>query len=358
MSELSDDRHARSQAPIRSDDHADRFRDRHAGRSFGGSSGVLFERAMVQTRMAICLADPTRPHMPVVFVNDAFVELTGYGRDDALGRNCRFLQGPDTDTRTVAKIRAALDKREVVVVEILNYRKDGSRFWNALHLGPIYDDTGRLVYYFGSQWDVSDVRAARADEQNARIMARELSHRVKNVFAVIGGLVTVTGRTRGIESEAIEINDRIRALGRAFETTLDDAALGSVQLHPAIAAVLGPYDPAGDRIRLAGAPVRVDPSLVTTLGLALDELAADAVKHGALSAADGTVALDWTASPTGGLIVHWSESGGRDVRHTQGASSLGIAKALVAAIGGSVVQDRRAEGLSVTIEIPDAVAQE
>ncbi|CAM4303393.1 PAS domain-containing protein [Palleronia rufa] len=356
MSETPDDRNAEN--TLQSDSRADRFRERHAGQTFSGPSGVLFGQAMAQTRMAICLADPAEPNMPIVFVNDAFADLTGYGRDEVTGRNCRFLQGPDTDPRTVAKIRSALDSKDVVAVEILNYRKDGSRFWNALHLGPIYDDTGRLVYYFGSQWDVSDVRAARADEQHARMMARELSHRIKNLFAVIGGVVTVTGRTHGIEREAIEINERIRALARAFETTLDDASQGSVDLRPAVAAVLGPYDPAQDRIRLTGAPVRVDPSLATTVGLALNELAADAAKRGALVSADGGVTLGWTVSAAGGLLVHWSESVGAGIEPPGDAGTgFGIIEALVGAIGGSVLQDRRAEGPCVKIAIPDAVAR-
>jgi PAS domain S-box-containing protein len=150
-----------SQAGGAYDDSADRFLANHPDDAFTGASGVLFEKS-----------DGADPHgrvpvrspctdAPIVFVNRAFRWLTGYDEQDIIGRNCRFLQGPGTDPEAVARIRTALANEDVVVVELLNYRKDGTAFWNALHLGPIYDAQGRLIYYFGSQWDVSDVRAAR-----------------------------------------------------------------------------------------------------------------------------------------------------------------------------------------------------
>ena len=168
-----------------SDDSGQRFRDAHPEDTFSGASGVLFEQAMAQTRMAICLTDPNQDDAPIVFANRAFRDLTGYPDEEILGRNCRFLQGRDTDPAAVARIRAALESEDVIVTELLNYRKDGTPFWNALHIGQIYDSAGALIYFFGSQWDVTNVHTARADERHARLMSRELSHRVKNMFSVM-----------------------------------------------------------------------------------------------------------------------------------------------------------------------------
>lgn len=351
-----DDEPPGRQAHMRFDDSPERFRTAHPGQHFPGASGVLFEQAMAQTRMAIVLADPRRPDIPIAFVNRAFVRLTGYSEEEVVGRNCRFLQGPGSDPETIARVRTALEQEDVIVVELLNYRKDGTPFWNALHLGPIYNDNGDLIYYFGSQWDVSDVHAARADEKHARMMARELSHRMKNIFSVISGLVTITGRSRGVQAEAAEINDRIRALGRAFETTLDESSRGAVDLHPAIGAVLSPYDPTDRSITLSGPALAIEPVLVPTLGLALHELATNALKHGALAGEDGRLDLVWTAEDGGDLVLTWTETGGPETDRPEIAGSgLDIVRALLTTSGGELELDWRGSGLAARILIPDAV---
>ena len=227
--------------------------------NFAGATGLLFEQAMAQTRMAVCLTDPHQQDQPIVFCNKAFEKLTGYRQDEIIGRNCRFLQGPKTSSEQIAKLRHAVDNEDVLVVELLNYRKDGSTFWNALHLGPIYDEDGELRYFFGSQWDVSDIHLARAEEKHAKVMAREVSHRLKNVFAVIGGIVNITGRAMNARELASKINERIKALGRAYEPTLDEASFGTIEVGQAIRSVLAPYDPEGDRILPGPVPLHHAP---------------------------------------------------------------------------------------------------
>jgi PAS domain S-box-containing protein len=323
---------------------------------FSGSTGVLFEQAMGQTRMAVCLCDPRQDDVPIVFANRAFSTLTGYDEHEVIGRNCRFLQGPDTDQREVDKIRAALRGGDVVLVELLNYRKDGSTFWNALHLGPIYNSAGELLYFFGSQWNVSDVRAARADERHALIMARELSHRMKNMFAVISGIVNITGRVRGIPDQAAEINGRIQALGRAYETTLDEASSGAIEIGPAIRAILAPYDADTQRLSFLGNGLRVHFSTVSVVGLVLHELAANATKFGAWSTDGGRVELDWQAVPDepGNLVVHWREYGGPPVADppAQGGTGTQIVDRMLRHGGGRIERRWNAHGLDAKIVIP------
>lgn len=344
-----------SQANMRFDDAPERFRSRRDEDHFSGASGVLFEQAMAQTRMAICLCDPKHPDLPIVFANRAFRRLTGYSEDEVLGRNCRLLQGPETDPEPIARIREAIANEDVVVVELLNYRKNGTTFWNALHLGPIYNDQGELVYFFGSQWDVSDVRAARAEERHAKEMARELSHRMKNMFAVISGIVNVTGRVRGIQAEAAEINSRIQALGRAYETTLDDASSGSIDIGEAIRAVLLPYDRDSERMALTGTGVRMPFTIISIVGLVLHELAANATKHGAWFTEEGRVSVDWQASADGAeLIIVWHEEGGPRVVADDIVAGTGtaIVDRLLATGHGTIARDWTPSGLKATITVP------
>ncbi|WP_336338914.1 PAS domain S-box protein [Haloarcula brevis] len=119
------------------------------------------QRALEEASIPLTLSDPSKEDNPLVYVNKSFEELTGYDATTATGRNCRFLQGPDTDQETVDEIRAKIEAEEDVSTEIRNYRADGSEFWNWLSVTPIYDEDGTLLRYLGSQRDVSDRRRNR-----------------------------------------------------------------------------------------------------------------------------------------------------------------------------------------------------
>ncbi len=108
--------------------------------------------------MPMLITDPRQPDNPIVFANAAFARLTLYSRDEIIGRNCRFLQGPDTNRGEVARLRAAIEMRSPIELELLNYRKDGSTFWNRLLVSPVFGDDGALTYYFASQFDVTEER--------------------------------------------------------------------------------------------------------------------------------------------------------------------------------------------------------
>ncbi|SHI42162.1 PAS domain-containing protein [Wenxinia saemankumensis] len=318
-----------------------------ASARFGRGTGILFEQAMAQTRMAVCLSDPNAPDMPIVFANRAFRELTGYSDDEIIGRNCRFLQGEDTDPASVERIRRALKAENTAVVELLNYRKDGTPFWNALHLGPIYDPEGKLLYIFGSQWDVTEVHSARTEQRHADLMASELSHRIKNIFAVMAGIVNMVGRKFDARDVTDRIATAIHALGRAHEPTFGETATtGDIDIAPSIRAVLAPH---GDgRVGATGPEVRTSPAIVSTLGLVLNELAANAVKHGALKVLDGRVDVTW-GEQDGYLVVDWRETGGPAVQAAPGGNGTQIIDRLLAGMGSRIDRDWDPEGLHARI---------
>jgi len=121
---------------------------------------VLFS-AVDKTGLPMILTDPNQDDDPIVFTNRAFLDLTGYGIDEVVGRNCRFLQGPATEPNHVDEIRAALRDNRDLTIEITNHRRDGTPFVNALFIGPVFDGEGRLRYRFGSQIDVTEAHRNR-----------------------------------------------------------------------------------------------------------------------------------------------------------------------------------------------------
>lgn len=115
----------------------------------------LKERAMDEANVGITISDPDREDNPLIYVNDGFVDQTGYTREDVLGRNCRFLQDDDRDQQALDDLREAIAAEEPVTVDLRNYRKDGEQFWNRLSVTPVYED-GELVNHIGVQQDITD----------------------------------------------------------------------------------------------------------------------------------------------------------------------------------------------------------
>ena len=115
--------------------------------------------------------------------------LTGYDESEAVGRNCRFLQGPSTDRAEVRCIAEAIEERRTASFEILNYRRDGTPFWNALHVSPVYDGEGELIRFFGSQWDVTEkVEALQALQGHRRLTDQRLQAAIDEVRRLKVGL--------------------------------------------------------------------------------------------------------------------------------------------------------------------------
>lgn len=104
-----------------------------------------------EREQSVVITDPEQPDNPMIFVSEEFEKQTGYALKDALGKNCRFLQGPDTDPEAVKAIGEALKTGSQITIDILNYRKDGTQFWNRLRIRPLFGDDGRVMFYVGAQ---------------------------------------------------------------------------------------------------------------------------------------------------------------------------------------------------------------
>lgn len=112
--------------------------------------------AMAHSSEPLVLSDPNLPDNPLIAANDAFLRLTQYSRDEIVGRNCRFLQGPETDRGTTDRIARRISEGGGCIEWVVNYRKDGTMFWNLLFISPVHDDNGRIVAFLGNQLNITN----------------------------------------------------------------------------------------------------------------------------------------------------------------------------------------------------------
>jgi len=135
---------------------------------------LLKDRALSATAEGITISDNLQPDNPIVYANEGFERLTGYTREDVLGKNCRFLQSEQTDPDTIEEIRSSIREEKSCSVEILNYRKDGTPFWNLLSITPVRDESGRVTNFLGIQ---SDITRRKNYENSLRRVSEELKQK-------------------------------------------------------------------------------------------------------------------------------------------------------------------------------------
>lgn len=137
---------------------------------------------ITDSAIAAIVSDPRQVDNPIVDCNEAFVALTGYAREEVLGRNCRFLRGSHGESDHSARLRNAIRLRQPILVELTNYRKDGSAFRNAIMVAPIFDVNGEVNFFLGSQMAVA---AGGVRQKLARSMVARLSARQREVLQAV-----------------------------------------------------------------------------------------------------------------------------------------------------------------------------
>lgn len=311
----------------------------------------LAATAFERTRMPMVVTDARQPDHPIVLANKAFLELTGYAAEEVVGRNCRFMQGPGTSPTALAEIRSGLRDGRDVTVELLNYRKDGSAFWNQLFLSPVHNDEGEVIYHFGSQIDCTPIRHVEALEASEHRLLREVDHRAKNVLALVDSIVRLS-RADDPERYSAAIQHRVQALSKAH-VLLGEHNWQNISLAQVIAAQLNTLPQ--NRIAVEGPPVPIEAVAVQPLSLVMHELAINAVEHGALSSAAGSVRIDWTPmSKPGSFELRWTETGGPP---SQAPGERGFGLVISDAVIrrqmlGHVERDWQERGLTTTIRVP------
>ncbi len=270
--------------------------------------GDPFAAAIRATRMAMIVTNPRLRDNPIVFVNDAFLRLSGYERAEIMGRNCRFLQGRDTDASAVQQIREAVDGRRDIALDILNYRKNGEPFWNALYMSPVINEAGELVYFFASQLDVTDrvdaqartlhekehferEVAARTRELTDALAAKtmlvhEVDHRVKNNLQMVASLLTM--QTRSISDPTARdamkaMLSRVEALGTVHKRLYQSHDVERFDVAEFARELSTDLVRGGGRTNIALhfdlEPVEVPVEKAPPIALMMNELITNALKH-------------------------------------------------------------------------------
>jgi PAS domain S-box-containing protein len=163
----------------------------------------LRDRAVLATDVSFAISDPALPDNPLVWVNPAFTRITGYTFEESTGRNCRFLQGAATDKAVVAAMRDALEGQQSVTVTVLNYRKDGTTFWNEVSMSPVFDGTGTLTNFVGVQADVT----ARVQAEAEREAAYRAAERAQSRLAVLAGVSATLSTTLDVDEALRRLAD-------------------------------------------------------------------------------------------------------------------------------------------------------
>jgi PAS domain S-box-containing protein len=179
-----------------------------------------FVNAVRATRMPMVITNPRRPDNPVVFANEAFCRLTGYAREEILGRNCRFLQGPETDPEAVSRIRAAVDAVRPIEIDIRNHRKDGAPFWNRLLMAPVFDGNGVLAYFFASQVDVTIERERLAGLQTDKAALKAELDARERVDYERDRELDLAMRAGGLGAWSVDVRTRTLMASDAYKTLM------------------------------------------------------------------------------------------------------------------------------------------
>jgi PAS domain S-box-containing protein len=226
-------------------------------------------------------------------------------------------------------------------------RPNGDQRWCIGTAAASVDHAGRVVHISGVTTDITDRKEA---EERQVLLAREVDHRARNALGVIQSIIRLT-RAKSVDDYVLAIEGRIKAMARAHTLLSDSRWLGA-DLGTLVAEELAPYR-AGDKIKISGPNISLQPASAQGLALALHELATNAAKHGALSSMTGKVSLDWQLQPDT-LILHWAENGGP---HTTppSASNFGL-KVILASVeqqlGGKASFDWDTKGLQCVLSIP------
>ena len=290
--------------------------------------------------------------------NNGAERLFGFTAEEAIGKPVTIVIPLDRRDEEPAILDKIHRGERIHHFETVRQRKDGSLLDISLTISPIRDSRGKIVGASKIARDITELKKARERQQ---LLLREMSHRVKNLFALSGSIVSLSARSAtSVDKLAASTRERLSALARAHSLTFLHGADSTATPYPTtlqslVRTIVAPFDePDQPRILLSGIDAGVSASAATSLALLLHEFATNAAKYGALSSATGTVKVV-LADEGDAIIVHWIERGGPRVSPPAGAEGFGGVLSRIAVanqLGGEIARDWKPEGLSIRLSVP------
>jgi PAS domain S-box-containing protein len=295
--------------------------------------------------------------------NDSAEKLFGYRAEEVLGRPITILIPSDRSAEEPAIIDRIVRGERVDHFETIRRRKDGSLVEISLTISPVRNAQGKVV---GASKIARDITERRQAEERKRLLLREMSHRVKNLFALASGLVSLSARSRGAQTteEVIgALQERLAALARAHELTLPDLTKGGARadapttLGALLQAIFTPFmggeDDNDSRVVIAGPEVPIGGNAITSIALLLHEFATNAVKYGGLSSPTGSVHVNWTVAADEVVLI-WSETGDSLLDAEPESNGFGdkLAQGMTAQLGAKMSREWLPRGLTIRLTAP------
>lgn len=313
--------------------------------------------------LSLVLTNPNLEDNPIIYVNRTFETVTGYSQVSSVGRNCRFLQGEKTDPATIRELSEKVRAGQDATVDILNYRADGTPFWNRLHVTPLKDHDGTLRYFMGVQRRLGDRReSSYAGSEDEPL--REMTHRVKNHLAMVVSLIRMQSRApvSDPKEDYTSLARRVESLQLLYQEMSDGkpggdqgrVALGAYVSRVA-AAIAHIGSGSGIRTNTEIDAVEAPSEVAAQLGLVLSEILTNAYQHAFAGREEGLVEVrlkqdgdhvELTVRDDGNGIPadrSWPESG-----------SLGgrIARSLISGLHGELHVDGTGGGTLIRLRVP------
>jgi PAS domain S-box-containing protein len=295
--------------------------------------------------------------------NSGAERLFGYPADEAISKPISILIPPERDNEEPTILDRIRRGERIDHYETVRRRKDGSLIDISLTVSPLRDAAGKVI---GASKIARDITERKRAAEQQEMLTREMSHRVKNAFAVVNGIVTISARSAATPEEmAREIGARLAALTRAHDLTrpglleAGSKATEPITFHALVRTIIAPYlDPDGStgrkRLIIIGPDVPIAEKSVTGFALVLHELATNAVKSGSLSSAKGGVRIE-SSITNGQFLVTWKEQGGPRLNgppDQEGFGSLLAHRIVTGQFGGQLSHDWKPAGLVVRLSAP------